>query len=132
MSCNAYYLNQLPVVCIEFCTFHCADFREVPQPIHATLGSTTSIQFRCQAAVSVGAVTWYVNHQPWSRLIPPSATHNTYPDASWAYPLHTLEMPALREYNNSIVQCVLIRFGKSNILSDNVTLVIQAVINMTG
>ena len=91
--------------------------------MNATVGST--VQFHCQAAVSVNAVAWYINHAPMNRLNSPNIIHITEPDASWSHALHTLQMPALEEYNNSIVQCVIIIFGSPDIFSKEVTLAVQ-------
>jgi len=47
------------------------------------------------------------------------------PPANWSHPLHTLQMPALQEYNISVVQCALIIFGRPYIFTDEATLAIQ-------
>ena len=105
----------------------CLAFRVFPQSVNATLGST--VRFRCQTAVSVNAVAWYINNAPMNRLNSPHITHITEPDATWSHALHILQMLALEEFNNSIVECVLITFGSPDIFSEEVTLAVQGTLH---
>ena len=102
---------------------HCADFREFPQSVNATLDST--VHFHCQTAVPVNEVAWYINHAPVNQLNSPNITQAVGPPANWSHPLHTLQMPALQEYNNSVVQCALIISGRPHVFTDEATLAIQ-------
>ena len=102
---------------------YCADFRETPQSVNATLEST--VQFHCQTAVPVDEVAWYINHTPVNQLDSPHITRTVESHSNWSYPLHTLQILALQEFNNSVVQCAFIISDRPHIFTDEATLAIQ-------
>ena len=104
-----------------------ADFRKAPTTQDSVwVGS--SLEFQCQAAWAVEAVTWYINHRLWSLLDPPRATWGTTPDPNWNSSLHTLHLPALRVYNESVVQCVLLRENREVIFSQEAVVYVKGII----
>ena len=93
------------------------DFRVSPESVMAILESP--VEFHCQPSIPTDIVSWIINTEPWSQVIPPNITEITSPDPSWNYSLSILQMPALLEYNNSNIQCVLIEhnfFSKTAVL----------------
>ena len=87
-------------------------FRRSPQTVNTTIGST--VHFQCQPEKQVNAVIWRVNNQRLRILNSPDVFQISAADPSWNTALHTLEMPALAEYNNSTVRCLLITSSSSS------------------
>ena len=104
------------------------DFHRSPKSVCVLVNS--SVEFECQTSQEAESadVVWYINNRVWSLLDPPKATWSSDPDPEWSSSLHTLHMPALREFNNSCVQCALIlERGQPKIYSDAAVLAVRGV-----
>ena len=83
--------------------------------MNATLGSTAT--FNCSA--TIGAVGWLVNGSLLTEL---NIQDITTSSIGRKYFLH---VPALEEYNNTVVRCVVVIRGGDTLYSDPVILKVQ-------
>ena len=103
--------------CYVHCTFsvHIAEFVSTPASINTTLGSTAI--FNC--SVTTGTVVWIINGSVLSDAPKPDIT------AEQVGRMFFLDVPAIEEYNNTVVQCALAILGGDDLYSDPVILRVQ-------
>lgn len=88
----------------------------------------STVKFKCQAGweLESASVVWYINDTVWSRHDIQGIYWSSIPDPHWNSPLRSLHFPALRECNNSYVQCVLyLDRGQTKIYSESAILVVR-------
>lgn len=105
-----------------------SDFNRVPRSVSALVNST--VKFTCQAGweLASASVVWYINDTVWSQLTIRGIFWSSLPDSRWNSPLRTLHIPALRDCNNSRVQCVLyLDSGQDKIYSEEAILIVRGI-----
>ena len=108
------------LVVVLFCIYTIAGFVSTPTSVNATLGPTAT--FNC--SVTTGLIGWQVNGSLLSELNAPNIT------ASQVGHTRFLHIPAIEEYNNTDVVCILAIVGGDDLFSDPAVLQVQGMFCM--
>ena len=92
-----------------------AAFVSTPTSVNATLGSTAT--FHCSATTCL--IGWQVNGSLLSELSAPNITAWQVGNTGF------LQIPATKEYNNTVVVCILAIVGGDDLFSDPAVLQVQ-------
>ena len=108
--------NESQLQCIQtWCFVYISEFVSTPTSVNVTVGSTAT--FNC--SVTTGVVFWLVNGSQLSELlildIKARQVGRTF----------FLNVPATVEYNNTVVICMLVVFGRDDLYCDEVILMVQ-------